>query len=151
MAGKLKGLMMPTTPSGCLTEYTSTPVDTFSEYSPFSRCGMPVAKSTTSSPRAISPAASESTLPCSEVRISASSLLRAFKSSRNVKITDWRLASEASRQAGNAAAAADTAASTSATLASRTSFETVPLAGSYTDDVRVDSPSTSLPPMKWLR
>src|SRR5665647_285646 len=31
IAGKLNGLMMPTTPSGCLSEYTSTPVDTFSE------------------------------------------------------------------------------------------------------------------------
>ena len=31
MAGKLKGPMMPTTPSGCRIEYTSTPVDTDSE------------------------------------------------------------------------------------------------------------------------
>ena len=31
MAGKLKGLMMPTTPSGCRIECTSTPVETLSE------------------------------------------------------------------------------------------------------------------------
>src|SRR6478736_1507338 len=31
IAGKLNGEMMPTTPRGCLVEYTSMPVDTFSE------------------------------------------------------------------------------------------------------------------------
>src|SRR6478609_28280 len=31
IAGKLNGEMMPTTPSGCRTVYTSTPVETFSE------------------------------------------------------------------------------------------------------------------------
>ena len=30
MAGKLKGLMTPTTPSGCRLEWTSTPVETCS-------------------------------------------------------------------------------------------------------------------------
>src|SRR3954463_11977329 len=43
MAGKLNGLMMPTTPTGLLVEYTSTPVETFSEYSPFRMWGKPVA------------------------------------------------------------------------------------------------------------
>src|SRR5690606_39282575 len=63
IAGKLKGLMIATTPSGWRTEYTSTPVDTFSAYSPFARWGTPQANSTTSRPRAISPSASEVTLP----------------------------------------------------------------------------------------
>ena len=31
MAGKLNGVMPATTPSGCRSEYRSTPVDTFSE------------------------------------------------------------------------------------------------------------------------
>ena len=31
MAGKLNGVMPATTPSGCRSEYESTPVDTFSE------------------------------------------------------------------------------------------------------------------------
>ncbi len=31
MAGKLKGLITPTTPSGCRIEWTSTPVETLSE------------------------------------------------------------------------------------------------------------------------
>src|SRR5215218_3743553 len=39
MAGKLKGLMIPTTPRGCLREYTSIPVEAFSEYAPLMRCG----------------------------------------------------------------------------------------------------------------
>ena len=55
IAGKLNGLMMPTTPSACRSEYTSTPVETCSLYSPLARCGMPQANSTTSRPRAISP------------------------------------------------------------------------------------------------
>ena len=67
MAGKLNGVMPATTPTGCLIEYESTPVETFSENPPLSRCGMPQANSTTSRPRATSPAASEATLPCSSV------------------------------------------------------------------------------------
>src|SRR4051812_2801509 len=31
IAGKLNGLMIPTTPRGCLREYTSMPVEAFSE------------------------------------------------------------------------------------------------------------------------
>ena len=73
MAGKLNGEMIPTTPSGWRIDATSTPVDAFSVAEPFSRCGAPQANSTTSWPRATSPAASESTLPCSQVMIAASS------------------------------------------------------------------------------
>ena len=79
-----------------------------------SRCGIPQANSTTSRPRATSPAASEATLPCSELISSASSAVWVRTSSRNANITEARLTSEVSRQAGNAAAAAATAASTSA-------------------------------------
>ena len=46
---------------------------------PLSRCGMPQANSTTSWPRLTSPSASETTLPCSLVMISASSPLRAVE------------------------------------------------------------------------
>src|SRR5450432_375840 len=45
----------------------------FSENEPFSRCGMPQANSTTSRPRATSPAASEVTFPCSALISAASS------------------------------------------------------------------------------
>src|SRR5215813_10977402 len=37
MAGKLNGVMPATTPTGCLIEYESTLVDTFSEKPPLSR------------------------------------------------------------------------------------------------------------------
>ena len=60
---------------------------------------MPQANSTTSWPRAISPSASESTLPCSAVMSAASSSRRASSSSRNAKITWVRRVSEVRRPA----------------------------------------------------
>ncbi len=60
-------------------------------------------------------------MPCSVVMISASSPLRALSSSRKANSIGVRLASEVSRQAGNAAAAASMTARASATLASATS------------------------------
>ena len=64
IAGKLNGLMTAVTPRGWRTEWTSTLVEAFSVKPPLSRWGMPQANSTTSWPRATSPAASETTLPC---------------------------------------------------------------------------------------
>ena len=103
MAGKLNGEMMPTTPSGCRVECTSTFVEAFSVKPPLIKCGMPQANSTTSWPRLTSPSASESTLPCSEVMIAASSFFRAFSSSRKAKRIWVRLVREVSRHFGNAA------------------------------------------------
>ena len=120
MAGKLNGEMMPTGPTGWRREETSMLVEAFSVMPPLSRWAMPQANSTTSWPRETSPSASETTLPCSAVMISASSPLRALSSSRNVKITWVRLAREVSRQAGNAAAAASMTARASSTLARAT-------------------------------
>ena len=51
IAGKLKGVMPATTPRGWRSVKVSTPVDTCSEYSPFTRWAMLVTNSTTSSPR----------------------------------------------------------------------------------------------------
>ena len=48
MAGKLNGEMIPTTPSGCRSEDTSTLVEAFSVIEPLSRCANPQANSTTS-------------------------------------------------------------------------------------------------------
>ena len=76
ITGKLNGVIAPTTPTGCFVECTSTPRATCSECSPFSRCTSPAANSTFSMPREISPAASDSTLPCSLVRMAASSPCR---------------------------------------------------------------------------
>ena len=81
---------------------------------------MPQANSTTSWPRLTSPSASETTLPCSLVMISASSPLRSLSSSRNLNRIAVRLASEVSRHAGNAAAAASITARASSTLARAT-------------------------------
>src|SRR6476660_6869196 len=40
IAGKLNGVIPAHTPSGWRNEYASTVVETWSEYSPFSSCGM---------------------------------------------------------------------------------------------------------------
>ena len=45
MTGKLNGVIPAQTPSGSRKENTSTPVETWSEYSPLSSCGMPQANS----------------------------------------------------------------------------------------------------------
>ena len=73
MAGKLNGVMPAHTPTGWRTDQLSTPVPTFSVNSLLSSCGIPQANSTTSRPRTTSPRASDSTLPCSELSVSASS------------------------------------------------------------------------------
>ena len=65
MAGKLNGVMPATTPSGWRIEYMSMPGPAPSVNSPFSRCGMPVQNSATSTPRWMSPLASAMVLPCS--------------------------------------------------------------------------------------
>ncbi len=90
-------------------------MEAFSLKPPLSNAGMPHAYSTESSARWISPPASDTTLPCSELTIVASSPLRAFSSSRNLNITVERWAKEALRHCANAFAAASTAASTSDT------------------------------------
>ena len=71
MTGKLNGVIPATTPSGWRSEWLSTRVPTFSVTSPLSSCGAAVANSTTSVPRAISPSASDQTLPCSATMTSA--------------------------------------------------------------------------------
>src|SRR5664279_5327434 len=141
--------MIAVTPSGCCNEYTSTPVETFSLYSPLLRVEMPQAYSITSSPRAISPAASDSTLPCSAVMIAASSSLRALNSSRNANMTLVRLAIEVLPQAGNAAFAAATPALTSVTDARGTVRATAPVAGLKTSPRLGESPSVAEPLIQW--
>ena len=73
IAGKLNGVMPAHTPTGWRSVWQSTPVPTFSVYSPLSRCGMPQANSTTSMPRCTLPSASASVLPCSSEASRASS------------------------------------------------------------------------------
>ena len=80
----------------------------------------------------ISPRASEITLPCSEVMISASSPFLASSSSRNLKKIDCLLASDKSRQAGKAALAALMVAAISEASAKPTLLVASPSAGSKT-------------------
>ncbi len=115
-------------PSGCLTVCESTPAPTSSECSPFSKWGMPVANSTTSSPRCTEPAASESVLPCSSVMTAARSPCRRSSRSRNRMRIRARRIGVVARHAGNARRALPTAASTSAALANGTVRTTSPVA-----------------------
>ena len=91
---------------------------------------MPQANSITSRPRATSPIASESTLPCSAVRTRARSSRRAWKSSRIAKNSSARFASDVVRHDSNASAAFATTASTSALDARSTAPVCTPRAGS---------------------
>ena len=101
-------------------------VEAFSVMLPLSRWARPQASSTISWPRVISPSASESTLPCSLVMISAASCLRSLSSSRNRNSTWVRRARDMSRHLGNAAAAEAITASASARDARATCLVTAP-------------------------
>ena len=150
MAGKLNGVMPATTPSGWRMEYTSMPVPAESVYSPFRRCGMPMANSATSRPRWMSPLESGMVLPCSEDSRRASSSMCWFSSSTNRISTRARRCGLVAAQAGWAAAALSTAAESSAGLASGTRACTWPVLGSDTSAKRPEVPATCLPPMKWV-
>ena len=114
MQGKLNGVMPATTPSGWRSEWLSTLVPTFSVTSPFSRCGMPTANSTTSRPRVTSPRASSWVLPCSAEISSA--ILSAFSISRNLNLSRMRARRSGGvfAQAGQATLATATNSPTSA-------------------------------------
>src|SRR2546430_1377370 len=149
ITGKLNGVIPATTPSGWRNEYTSTPVDTWSEKEPLSSCGMPQANSTTSSPRCTSPRASDSTLPCSSETIPARSSTRALTSSRNANRTFVRVDREACDHSSNAAFAVRTASSTSAVEAKATCACCSPVAGLYTGPERSPVPAVGFPPIQW--
>ncbi len=112
---------------------------------------MPQANSATSSPRTTSPRASSRTLPCSAVIRAAIFSLSRFSSSRNVKSTWVRLASEMLPQASAQAclAVATTSPTRSAEARSR-SRETAPVAGLNTSLVRSAVPSQGRPAMRWV-
>jgi hypothetical protein len=148
MIGKLNGVIPATTPSGWRIDHASIPVPTWSVYSPFSRCGMPQANSTTSRPRCTSPSASDSTLPCSPVIIS--DISRRSRSSRSfsLNITRARRSGGVAAQAGQAAFAAATVLSTSDASAIATFAVTSPEAGLNTSPNLPLVPATDLPPIK---
>ena len=145
MQGKLNGVIPATTPSGCLSEWLSTLVPTFSVTSPFRRCGMPTANSTTSSPRVTSPSASSWVLPCSAEISSA--ILSAFSCKRNLNRSRMRARRSGGvlAQAGQAALATATTSPTSSAEASGTRFSATPVAGLNTSANRPDLPGTGAP------
>ena len=104
-------------------------VATFGVLRPASWTGRPQANSTVSSPRMTSPSASGKVLPWSRVMSAASSSRCRQTSSRKAKKTWLRAMSGVSRQAGKAALAAATAASTSAAPPRGTRAMTWPVAG----------------------
>ena len=111
---------------------------------------MPVANSMFSSPRATSPIASDSTLPCCSVMSRAMSLRCSCIASRIRNKMSARLDNDVRRQPANASFAVATAASTSSALAKSTSCVCAPVAGLKTGPVRPDSPATDFPPTQWL-
>ncbi len=100
IAGKLNGVIPATTPSGWRICLTSTPVEACSLKPPLSRCWTPHANSRFSTPRAISPSASDGTLPCSAVSSAARSRRcwsTRFRIRNRISV---RFDSEVARQAG---------------------------------------------------
>src|SRR6478735_7788343 len=140
IAGKLNGVMHATTPSGCRTWCTSTPPATCSEYSPLRWCMRPVQNSTFSRPRATSPIASDTVLPCSDVMTRPSSSARKEMISRSRNITALRLARPVSRHAGCAALAFSATSWRNSALAKATSAVCRPVAGLKTGPTRTSSP-----------
>ena len=147
MAGKLKGVMPATTPSGWRMEKESTSEPTSMEYSPFSRCGMPQANSTTSMPRVIEPLASSTVLPCSSVMALARASMSLSSSSLSLNIMRARRIGGVAIQAGEAALAAATAPRSSAAEAKSTSRIFSPSAGLKMSPRRPLVPATALPLM----
>ena len=130
MTGKLNGVIPATTPSGSSTVCTSTPLETSRDIEPLSRWGRPQANSMFSRPRATSPAASLSTLPCSAVTAAARSGAARATRSRKRKRTAALELSEPSPHSAAASVATSTAPSTSASEASGTLAVWTPRAGS---------------------
>src|SRR5262245_46443412 len=149
MAGKLNGVMPAATPSGWRIENRSIPGPALSLNSPLSRCGMPQANSTTSSPRWMSPLESGTILPCSEERSLARPSNSFCTSSRNLNSTRARRCGLVAAHAGCAASASAIAFSTSDLAAKATLACTSPVLGLNTSPLRPEAPATSLPPMKW--
>ncbi|MNJ62035.1 hypothetical protein D3C77_578550 [compost metagenome] len=129
ITGKLNGVMPVTTPSGWRRVQLSMLVLTWSVKSVFSSCGAPQANSTISMPRITSPWASVNTLPCSAVIMRARSSRCSLSSARNLFSTRERRRGDRLLQAGKAALAEATAASTSCCAESCTWPVTTPVAG----------------------
>mmetsp|Transcript_121821 Transcript_121821/g.289658 ORF Transcript_121821/g.289658 Transcript_121821/m.289658 type:complete len:275 (-) Transcript_121821:142-966(-) len=99
MAGKLKGTMEATTPTGRRTSWHHTPRAT-SKMRPASKSGRPVAKATVSTPFRTSASASPEFLPCSWTTSAVSSARCSSQRFLKRKSTSTRAFTGVSRQAG---------------------------------------------------
>ena len=147
MAGKLKGAMMPQTPTGWRIVSASTPRATSSSTLPCMVVGIAVAASTISIIRPTSAVASGRVLPISVTTQRAISSLRASSFSRRTKSSLARAMVLTPRQAGSASFAARTASSRCAAVEKGTWEITSPLAGLTTSWSSAPSASTNFPPM----
>ena len=117
---------------------------------PLSSCGTPQANSTFSRPRAISPAASESTLPCSAVMIAASSSAAVVQQLAEREQDGRALATAAA--CATRAAAALARCDRGVDLVGRGEVDLGghrPVAGLYTGAVRPEVPRTVRPSIQW--
>ena len=147
MKGKLNGVIAAKTPIGWRIMSESIPRETSSRFVPCMSEGMPVATSTHSIPRRISPDASLIALPLSRVTRSASSSLRCLEPYFSSKHARARVTGGVERQSGNASRAARTASSTWDGPESGATPISSPLAGFTTSSVPTSSASTQRPPM----
>ena len=145
IAGKLKGVMPATTPSGWRMEYRSMPGPPSLVNSPFSSEGAPMQTSITSRPRCTSPRASGSVLPCSRLTSSANSSICSTMRVPNFIITRALRCGFVAPHAFCASAAASTALFSSSRVARGTLACTSPVAGLYTSANRPELPLTCLP------
>mmetsp|Transcript_28350 Transcript_28350/g.92588 ORF Transcript_28350/g.92588 Transcript_28350/m.92588 type:complete len:315 (-) Transcript_28350:127-1071(-) len=132
IAGKLNGQMPAVTPSGCLMEYVSIRLLTFSTSSPITMFPIPQACSTTSRPRKTSPRASASVFPCSRVMLAESSSMCSRMIPWSLNMTRCLVETGVRRHATNASFALSTARLSSAAVASGTRVTTSCVAGSCT-------------------
>ena len=146
MNGKLKGVIAAKTPMGWRIMSESIPRETSSRFAPCMSEGMPVATSTHSIPRRISPAASLAALPLSWVTSWARSSFRSSSRYLSSKQARARSSGGVLRQPGKASRAAWTARSTSALVESGTCASVSPVAGFVMSIRSLVSGSTHLPP-----
>src|SRR4029077_19985925 len=127
--GKLNGVMPTQTPTGYRTDQLSTEVPTRSTVSPIMSVGAPQANSMHSMPRSNDPCASSRVLPFSSVISPTISSALASSSSRNLNSTLQRCTTGVLLHAGNALAAASTAAEISSGVQRGISATASPVAG----------------------
>ena len=148
IAGKLKGVIPATTPRGWRIDQLSTLVPTFSENSPFNKCGIPQANSTTSNPRVSDPLASSKTFPCSATIIFVNSSEFFSINSLNLNITLALCKEGFIDQSPKAFFAISTALSKSDFEANITSACCSPVAGLKTLPFFFDEPGIIFPSTK---